>query len=358
MSVERTAHAVLVRNLGRGAASVLAVALLWAAKMAWVEHETPGNVVVEAQAAEPGRGPTLAGCPMFPADNVWNVAIDGLPKDPKSDAYIAGIGPAKPVHPDFSADPLYGIPYMILPPGTRPAVTRFEYRDESDLANYPIPPGAPVESGGVPGGDNHILLLDPRRCLLFEVFAAEPQKDGSWKAGAGIRIDMTSQGLRPEGWTSADAAGLPILPGLVRYDEVAAGEIRHALRFTVPHTRNEFVWPARHMASRDASPNLPPMGERFRLRANFDVSRFSKTNQVIMVALKRYGMFLADNGGAMFITGAPDKHWDDDDLHRLNAMKASDFEAVDETELEMTSSSARVDPLVMKRYAGKGGTAR
>lgn len=350
----------MARGFGLVLATVLAVALLWSAKAALLGRGTPAmeDGVVQAQAGEAGRGPTLGGCPMFPPDNVWNVVISGLPKDPKSDAYIAGIGPTKPVHPDFSANPLYGIPYMIIPPGTRPAVTHFEYRDESDLANYPIPPGAPVEGGGAPGSDRHILLLDPRRCLLFEVFAADAQKDGSWKAGSGIRIDVTSQGLRPEGWTSADAAGLPILPGLVRYDEVASGEIRHALRFTVPHTRNEFVWPARHMASHDANPNLPPMGERFRLRADFDVSKFSKTNQVIMTALKRYGMFLADNGGAMFLTGAPDKHWDDSDLKHLNAMKASDFEAVDETELEMTSSSARVDPLVMKRFAAKAGAAR
>ena len=346
--------------LVRGAGLAAATMLLWAGVAAWLERGTPAteNAVVEAQAGEAGKGPALAGCPMFPADNVWNVAVDGLPKDPKSDAYIAGIGPAKPVHPDFSSNPLYGIPYMVIPAGTRPAVTHFEYREESDLANYPIPPGAPVEGGGAPGNDRHILLLDPRRCLLFEVFAADPQKDGSWKAGSGIRIDLTSQGLRPEGWTSADAAGLPILPGLVRYDEVASGEIRHALRFTVPHTRNEYVWPARHMASHDSNPNLPPMGERFRLRADFDVSKFSKTDQVIMVALKRYGMFLADNGSAMFLSGAPDKHWDDSDLKRLNAMKTSDFEAVDETELEMTSSSARVDPLVMKRFASKGGGVR
>ena len=350
----------LIRGSGLVAVTVLVVALLWTAKTEWFERESPAlqNTVVEAQVGDTGRGPTLAGCPMFPPDNVWNVVISGLPKDPKSDAYSAGIGSAKPVHPDFSSNPLYGIPYMIIPAGTRPAVTHFEYRDESDLANYPIPPGAPVEGGGAPGSDRHILLLDPRRCLLFEVFAADAQKDGSWKAGAGIRLDVTSQGLRPEGWTSADAAGLPILPGLVRYDELASGEIRHALRFTVPHTRNEYVWPARHMASHDANPNLPPMGERFRLRADFDVSKFSKTNQVIMVALKRYGMFLADNGGAMFLTGAPDKHWDDSDLKHLNAMKASDFEAVDESELEMTSSSARVDPLVMKRYAVKGAAGR
>ena len=190
---------MLQRGSGLAAMLVLAVTSLRAGKAE--------RVFVEAQAAEMGKGPTLAGCPMFPPDNVWNIAIDGLPKDPKSDAYIAGIGPAKPVHPDFSSNPLYGIPYMILPPGTRPVVTHFEYRDQTDLANYPIPPGAPVESGGKPGGDNHILLLDPRRCLLFEVFAAEHQPDGSWKAGSGIRIDVTSQGLRPEGWDVGRCSG-------------------------------------------------------------------------------------------------------------------------------------------------------
>lgn len=298
-----------------------------------------------------GQPPGLAGCPIFPADNVWNTPVDKLPRDPRTAEYVASIGAEKPVHPDFGG--IYGIPFMVIPPATPRVKTTFEYREESDAGDYPVPRDAPVEGGGGPTGDRHVLLIDPARCLLYELFGAQRQADGSWTAGSGITMDLTSNALRPEGWTSADAAGLPILPGLVRYDEVAAGEIRHAVRFTIPRTRRAFIWPARHQASQDASAELPPMGLRLRLRADFDTTRFSRTNQVIMTALKRYGMILADNGGAMFITGAPDGRWSDRDLHRLGAMKASDFEVVDEAELEMMAGSARVDPVVMRRYAGR-----
>ena len=178
-------------------------------------------------------------------------------------------------------------------------------------------------------------------------FAAVPKTDGSWKAGSGIRMDLTGNALREEGKTSADAAGLPILPGLVRFDEVASGQIDHALRFTIPQTQGAFVWPGRHAASKNKSPSVAPLGERFRLRADFDVSRFSKSNQVILKALKRYGMFLADNGSSMFISGVPDKRWDDDDLHHLGTIRADDFEAVDESDLQLLANSGRVDPVAL-----------
>jgi hypothetical protein len=306
--------------------------------------------VVEAE-TNPAKtdAPHIGACPAFPADNIWNTPVDTLPKDVHSANYVESIGALKPVHPDFGFELLTGMPYSEIPRGTKPVKMTFDYRDDSDLGNYPIPPNAPIEGGAASTGDRHVILVDPRRCMLYELYDAHPQPDGSWKAGSGIKMDLTDNALREESKTSADAAGLPILPGLVRYEEVAAGEINHALRFTVPHTQSTFVWPARHKASKDASLKLPPMGTRFRLRADFDISKYSKTNQVIMKALKRYGMFLADNGGAMFISGVSDKRWDDSDLHKLGEMHAEDFEAVDESDLQLLANSGRVDPLAVKR---------
>ncbi len=294
-------------------------------------------------------GSKISGCPAFPADNVWNTPVDRLPKDKQSETYLDSIGPSHKFHPDFGADMRNGIPFMEIPPGTAPVKLEFEYRDDSDLGMYPVPPDAPVEGGPQGTGDRHILLVDAQRCLLYELFAAVPKNDGSWKAGSGIRMDLTGNALREAGKTSADAAGLPILPGLVRYDEVAAGEIRHALRFTVPQTQAAYVWPARHFASKVKSANVPPLGERFRLRSDFDISRFSKPNQVILTGLKRYGMFLADNGSSMYLSGVPDKRWDDDDLHHLSSLRADDFEAVDESSLQLLPNSGRVDPKALPK---------
>ncbi len=292
-------------------------------------------------------GPQIAGCPLFPADNVWNVPIDKLPLDPRSKDYVATIGAALPLHPDFGVDPNSGIPFNIIDGNVKYVKVTFEYND-SDLGSYPIPPNAVIEGGpGAPGDtDRHILLVDKDRCMLAELWATQRQRDGTWKAGSGIKMDLNSNALRGEGKTSADAAGLPILPGLVRYDEVASGEIRHALRFTAPKTQQAYIWPARHFASSITNLKYPPMGVRFRLRANFDISGFSKTNQVILTALKRYGMFLADNGGAWFVSGTGDSRWNDDDLHNLTSVKGSDFEAVDESDWPFVTDSARVDPMV------------
>ena len=293
-------------------------------------------------------GPEIAGCPIFPADNVWNTPITKLGKDPNSATYIATIGPELKLHPDFGFNEQTGIPFTIIRSNVKSVKVTFEYRDDSDLANYPLSFDEKIEGGPDSTGDRHILLVDRDRCLLEEVFAVEPQSDGSWKAGSGIKMDLTSNALRGDGKTSADAAGLPIVPGLVRYDEVASGEIRHALRFTVPKTQRAYVWPARHFASKITDPKYPPMGLRFRLRADFDISGFSKSNQVILTALKRYGMFLADNGGAWFLSGAPDEHWNDDDLHNLNKVTGKDFEVVDESDWQMMTDSARVDPMSLK----------
>jgi hypothetical protein len=250
------------------------------------------------------------------------------------------------VHADFGSGtwdggPI-GIPYVDVP-GSQPKVAvTFDYDDESDPGPYPIPPGAPIEGGPSSDGDRHVLVLDRDNCILYELYHAFPQPDGSWDAGSGAIFDLGSHALRPAGWTSADAAGLPILPGLVRYDEVAAGEIRHALRFTAPQTRRAYVWPARHYASSLTGMQYPPMGQRFRLRADFDISGFSDEVQVILQALKRYGMILADNGSPWFISGAPDGGWDDDALHDLHQVHGSDFEAVDVSSLMVDPDSGQV----------------
>lgn len=291
--------------------------------------------------------PTIAGCPIFPADNVWNTPIDHLPVDSNSSAYITSIGAAIGLHPDFGTvwegAPI-GIPYTIVP-GTQPRVSiTFDYDDESDPGPYPIPPDALIEGGDESSGDRHILVLDEDNCILYETFYSWPQEDGGWWAGSGAVYDLHSNALRPRGWTSADAAGLPILPGLVQYDEVASGEITHALRFTVQHTRKAFIWPARHYASSLTSTNYPPMGQRFRLKAGFAVSGFSPQVQVILRALKKYGMILADNGSNWYISGVPDSRWNDDTLvNELRLVKGSDFEAVDESSLMVDPDSGQVN---------------
>jgi chitodextrinase len=289
---------------------------------------------------------SIAGCPIFPADNVWNTPIDHLPLDPNSSAYITTIGATKGVHPDFGSG-LYegspiGIPYNVVP-GTQAKVpVEFDYADESDPGPYPIPPDALIEGGPDSDGDRHVLVLDKDHCILYETFYSWPETDGSWYAGSGAIFDLLSHDLRPDGWTSSDAAGLPILPGLVRYDEVASGEIRHAIRFTVPQTRKAYVWPARHYASSLTGTSYPPMGQRFRLKADFDVSGFSLEVQVILQALKKYGMILADNGASWFISGDPDERWNNDMLvGELKLVKGSDFEAIDESSLMIDPDSGQ-----------------
>ena len=263
--------------------------------------------------------------------------------DANSQQYIDTIGATSTVHADFGSGlwdggPI-GIPYTTVP-GTQEKVNiTFYYGDESDPGPYPIPPDAPIEGGSSSDGDRHVIVVDRDNCILYEIYDAWPQPDGSWEAGSGAIYDLNSNALRPAGWTSADAAGLPILPGLVRYEEVAAGEINHAVRFTAPQTRRKYIWPARHYASSLTGAQYPPMGQRFRLKAGFDISGFSAINQVILRALKKYGMILADNGSSWYISGAPDSRWDNDDLHQLHNIKGSDFEAVDESSLMINPNS-------------------
>lgn len=301
-------------------------------------HET----TVEASSV--AAAPRVGGCPVFPADNIWNTPIDKLDRHPKSNAYIESIGPQQHIHPDFASNLKYGIPFTEAPAGTPAVPVHFDVSDESDPGPYRLPANTPIEGGGE--GDSHAIVIETGTCTLYELYGAH--KDGNgWKASAGIAVSLRSNDLRPNGKTSADAAGMPIFPGLVRYDEVASGEIAHALRFTVPHTQAAYVWPARHSSGRPDA-NLPPMGMRFRLKADFDISTYSKQNRVILRALKRYGMFLADNGGALYLSGVPDKRWDDDDLRKLRAISTEDFEAVDEADLQLKPNSGQVDPKFVK----------
>jgi hypothetical protein len=287
-------------------------------------------------------GTAVMTCPLFPPDNIWNVPIDQMPVDPNSDAYIAAIGASTTLHPDFGsglwAGSPIGIPYVEVP-GSQPKVpVTFDYADESDPGPYPIPPDAPVEGGS----DRHVLVIDKDNCILYELFAAESQNGGSsWTAGSGAIFDLNAHALRPDGWTSADAAGLPILPGLVQYDEVASGLIDHAVRFTVPATRRAYVWPARHFASSLTDSQYPPMGQRFRLKADYNISGFSPEIQVILQAMKTYGLILADNGSAWYISGAPDERWDNDVLHELGQVPGSAFEAVDVSALMIDTDSGQ-----------------
>ena len=297
-------------------------------------------------------GPEVAGCALFPADNVWNVPVDTLPLDPNSNAYIATIGSEDTLHPDFGAGdwppgsgaPI-GIPYIDVPDSQPKVAVTFDYAEESDPGPYPIPANAPIEGGPDSDGDRHVLVVDRTNCLLYELFYAFPQADSSWQAGSGAIFDLNSNALRPAGWTSADAAGLPILPGLVRYEEVASGQIGHALRFTAPQTGRAYVWPARHYASELTGSQYPPLGQRFRLRADFDIAGFSPEVQVILQALKQYGMFLADNGSAWYLSGVPDERWDNEVLHELDQMQGSDFEAVDMSSLMVDPDSGQTQNL-------------
>ena len=313
-------------------------------------------VIRSAAAAPPNLGvpnlgaPTLGGCPVYPADNIWNVPVDNLPVDANSNAYINTIGTTRHVHADFGSGlwdgaPI-GIPYIVVPQSQPPvSITWTNYGDESDPGPYPIPANAPIEGAPNTGGDRHVLVVRQGECKLYELYRAFPIASGGWEADSGAVYTLTVNGpLRPTGWTSADAAGLPILPGLARYEEVAAGEINHALRFTVPQTRRAYVWPARHFASSLTGSQYPPMGQRFRLKASFyiDPLKFSPQAQVILRALKKYGLILADNGSAWYISGAPSEQWNNDVLHQLDVVVGSDFEAVDTSSLMVDPDSGQV----------------
>jgi len=324
------------------------------------DHYCPGDDVARDQMAvfvvrtfalalvDPPAAPTLGPCVVLPPSNIWNTRVDTLPVHPDSADYITTIGASTGLHPDFGSGtwnggPI-GIPFALVPGDQPPVVVTFDYASESDPGPYPIPPDVPIEGGPSSTGDRHVLVGDRDRCLLYELWNAWPQADDSWHAGSGARFDLGSHALRPDGWTSADAAGLPILPGLVRWQEVAAGEIRHAIRFTASRTRKAHVWPARHHASSSTDPTRPAMGQRFRLKSSFDVTPFAAEVRVILVALQRYGLILADNGSDWYLSGVPDERWDNGVLHTLGQVKGSDFEAVDSTVLMIHPDSGEAAP--------------
>jgi hypothetical protein len=289
-------------------------------------------LVVGASSADALRLPAAPRCPVFPKSNVWNRRVDRLPVAANSDAVIASIGLDKGVHADFGSGlwdgaPI-GIPFDVVGRSTPRSRVSFEYSDESDHVPYPLPKRVHIEGGS----DHHALLLDRRACRLYELGGLE-RRGGRWHAWAGATWSLRSNRLRPAGWTSADAAGLPMLPGLARYDEARRGVIDHALRFTVSRTRRAYVYPARHFASSLTDPDLPPMGLRVRLKASFDVRPFPRQARIVLVALKRYGMLVADNGSDWYISGAPNPGWSNDQLHTLGRVKGSDFEVVDTSKL-------------------------
>ena len=281
-----------------------------------------------------GQGASLNGFLPFPADNLWNQDVSGAAVDPNSDAIINFIGPSIGLHPDFGSG-LYagssmGIPYSVVGSSQGLVNINFNaYGDESDPGPMPIPATAQIEGFPNPGnGDRHVLVIDNSNCFLYELYSASANSDGSWNAGSAAVWDLDIAEQRPWTWTSADAAGLPIFPGLVRYDEVAAGKIQHAIRFTLPQSQAAMVPPASHWAATSSNPIAPPMGMKLRLKADYDISGFSTNVQVILTALKKYGMIMADNGSAMYLSGAPDDRWDNDDLHNLSQVAASAFEVV------------------------------
>ena len=310
-----------VCSSSRGAASPLALGLALLLML---------TLAAPVGAASAPFLPEAPACPMFPANNVWNKPVTGLPVRSDSATLIRSIGFNAYLHPDFSsyAGGGYGIPYNVVGGARKKKYVSFMYASESDRGPYPIPKRPKIESGS----DRHMLIVDRDNCVLYELYAARKTSTG-WKAGSGAIWNLNSNALRPAGWTSADAAGLPILPGLVRYDEVASGVIRHALRFTAPITRRAYIYPARHFAADSNDAALPPMGLRVRLKASVDISGFGPQARVLLQALKDYGMILADNGSPWYVTGAPNAGWNDDDMHDLQSLHGSDFEVVDTSSL-------------------------
>jgi hypothetical protein len=281
-----------------------------------------------------GQGASLNGFVPFPANNAWNQDISSAPVDPNSDAIINFIGPSIGLHPDFGSGQYdgssIGIPYIVVDSSQSMVNIDFTaYGDESDPGPMPVPSDAPIEGYPNPGnGDRHVLVIDKSNCFLYELYSAYPNGNGSWNAGSAAVWDLQNGEQRPWTWTSADAAGLSIFTGLVRYDEVASGKIQHAIRFTLPQSQAAMVPPASHWAATSSNPLAAPMGMRLRLNSSFDMSTFSPTVQVILTALQKYGMIMADNGSAMYLSGAPDDRWNNDDLHNLGQVPASAFEVV------------------------------
>ena len=283
-------------------------------------------------------------CSIFPQSNIWNKKITDSPVHKQSLTWLSSIGKGVRVHPDFGSkrfnNRAAGIPVNYTDKNTEKHSVLFKYKAESDLVKYPIPESVKIEGGVNDTGDRHIISFDTEQCILYELFNVYKRESGQWTAGSGAMFDLSNNKLRPDKWTSADAAGLPIFPGLVRYDEVESGVIKHALRFTARTTNRKYLWPARHFASKYNNPNLPPMGIRLRLKHHIDISNFPPQAKIIAKTLQEYGMILADNGGSLFITGEPNKNWDNDDLRNLKLLNASNFEVIDVSQLQVSQNSA------------------
>jgi hypothetical protein len=296
-----------------------------------------GALALGAAVASASRLPQAPACPVFPATSPWNQRVDKLPVAPDSARIVAAVGADDHMHADFGSGlweggPI-GIPVTVVGKEQPKSRVGFEYADESDKGPYPIPKNVAVEGGRASDGDRHALIVDRDSCKLYELFALYPTATGGWRAGSGAIFDLRSNRLRPAGWTSADAAGLAILPGLARYEEVARGRIDHALRFTVSRTRRAYVWPARHFASSDTDASLPPMGMRFRLKRSYPTAGFPRQARVVLQALKEYGMIVADNGSDWYVSGAPHAKWSNDQLHTLHRVPGSAFEVIEASSL-------------------------
>jgi hypothetical protein len=306
-----------------------------------------GGVLIASSASAVDPYPALFPCQVFPdppaslsprapslpTEAAWNQDISKAPRDPRSNAYIAYINDhgGDHLHPDFGSPRAYGFPYSVVGAGQRKLPVHYTaYGEESDPGPFPLPPGAPVESGNHSDGDRHILVVDRAACRLYELYrafyVAEPRPH--WNADSGTEWDLRSPSRRPDGWTSADAAGLPIFPGLVRHDEVATGHLDHAIRVTFESTREAWVHPASHCAGDTSSPDAPPMGLRLRLKAGYGLGRFSGAAKSIATAMKRYGLIVADNGSNWFFSGSSDRHWNDEELNQLKRIPGSAFEVV------------------------------
>jgi hypothetical protein len=276
-------------------------------------------------------------CPLFPDTSFWRADVAALPVHPRSGAWVSSVGATRGAHADFGSGlwdggPI-GIPYDVVP-GTQPRVpVSFDYADESDPGPYPIPPIPSIEGGSSSSGDRHVIVVDKDACRLYETWSTYPDGNGGWNAGSGAVFDLNSNATRPAGWTSADAAGLPVLPGLVRYEEVSQDKVQHAIRITVPRSQRAYVWPARHQAGSTTDPNVPPMGAWFRVKASVDETRFDPLVRPIIRALKTYGGIVADNGAGWYLSGVPDERWDNDALRSLSGLVGDDWEAVDTSSL-------------------------
>jgi hypothetical protein len=311
----------------RGVRSRLGVCSLLAGLLVVAVPPAVGTASARTRSA---AGPVEYNCPILPAEDPLNQEIADAPVNPNSAAYVASIGLSAHLHPDFGTEPSYGIPYTVVGAEQKQVPIKFTaYGSESNPGPYPIPSDAPIEGGGKKGhGDKHVLVLQEGTCKLYELYDAH-RKGAGWVAASGAVFNLRSDALRPEGWTSADAAGLPIFPLLVRYPEVTTGQIDHALRVTVPETQDGYIHPATHYASSSSDPSLPPMGLRLRLKAGYGLAGFTGESLVILEALKRYGLIVADNGSPWFITGAPNPHWNDENLEQIKRVPGSEFEAVE-----------------------------